>query len=89
MLWRLLIYHTDEADMYHNSATPPLPACYGDTCEPHQTLNMLSRTAEYIDVYRYIDIDVYRWSPYQWFPYDGFISTIAISKVPKQYNIAS
>ena len=50
--------------MYHNSATPPLPACYGDTCEPHQPLNMLSRTAEYIDVYRYIDIDVYRWSPY-------------------------
>ena len=43
--------------MYHNSATPPLPACYGDTCEPHQHLNMLSRTAEYTDVYRYIDID--------------------------------
>jgi hypothetical protein len=43
--------------MYHNSATPPLPACYGDTCEPHQPLNMLSRTAEYIDGYRYIDID--------------------------------
>ena len=50
--------------MYHNSATPPLPACYGDTCEPHQSLNMLSHTVEYIDVYRYIDIDVYRWSPY-------------------------
>ena len=57
--------------MYHNSATPPLPACYGDTCEPHQPLNMLSRTAEYIDGYRCIDIDVYRWSPYQWSPYDG------------------
>jgi hypothetical protein len=57
--------------MYHNSATPPLPACYDDTCQPHPHLNMLSRTAEYIDVYRYIDIDVYRWSPCQCFPYAG------------------
>ena len=56
--------------MYHNSATPPLPARYDDTCEPHLPLNMLSHTFEYIDVYRYIDIDVYRWSPYQWSPYD-------------------
>ena len=28
--------------MYHNSATPPLPACYDDTCQPHQHLDMLS-----------------------------------------------
>ena len=21
--------------MYHNSATPPLPSCNGDTCQPH------------------------------------------------------
>ena len=30
--------------MYHNSATPPLPACYDDTCEPPPLLNMLSHT---------------------------------------------
>jgi hypothetical protein len=28
--------------MYHNSATPPFPACYDDTCQPHQHLDMLS-----------------------------------------------
>jgi hypothetical protein len=68
VLWRLLIKHTDEADMYHNSATPPLPACYGDTCEPHQPLNMLSRTAESMVPISMVPV---WWSPYLRYHIDG------------------
>ena len=29
-----------QTDMYHNSWTPPIPACNGDTCRPHPCLLM-------------------------------------------------
>ena len=43
-----------QTDMYHNSWTPPIPACNGDTCRPHPCLLMCYQLLIRYDVPSYI-----------------------------------